>query len=37
MFHIKNQAIARVIIKKDNKYRDPPILETEEGPKHQNE
>ena len=30
MFHMKNPAIARVIINKNNKYRDPPILETEE-------
>ena len=32
MFHIKNPAIARVIINKGKKYRDPTILETEEDP-----
>ena len=32
MFHMKNPVIARVIINKITKYRDPPILETEEGP-----
>ena len=31
MFQIKNLAIVRVIITKITKYRDPLILETEEG------